>query len=120
MQSKAKDVAAYLEDVPQDRRECLTRLRNLCLETLTGYEEGMEFGMPSYKREGVIEVAFASQKNHISLYVMKENVVNANRVLLAGASVGKGCIRYSKPEKVDFGVVEKLLSDTFEAREKAC
>ena len=76
--------------------------------------------MPCYKREGVVEVAFASQKNYISVYIMKEDVVRANRALLKGLNVGKGCIRYSKPEKVDFRVVQKLLSDTLESEEDAC
>lgn len=67
MKSSAVDVSAYLQEIPVDRRACLTTLRNLCLDTLAGYEEDMDYGMPSYKRDGVVEVNFASQKNQISL-----------------------------------------------------
>jgi len=111
MQSKAPDVTAYLQEVPADRRECLARIRSLCLSALTGYEERMEHGMPAYLKDGVAEAAFASQKNHIALYV-RPDVVQAHKDLLKGASVGKSCIKYSKPDKVDFGVVEKLLTST--------
>jgi len=45
MQSTASNVTAYLEEVPQKRKECLTALRNLCLDTLTGYEESMDFNV---------------------------------------------------------------------------
>ena len=120
MQSSAKNVASYIREAPKERRPCLIRLRKLCLDTLAGYEEGMDYGMPCYKREGVAEVAFASQKSYISLHVNIDSVVKANRELLKGLSVGKGCIRYSRPEKVDFSVVQKLLSNTLESPEDAC
>ena len=109
MQSTAANVDTYLSQVPDTRRAALTRLRELCRETLVGYEEGMEYGLPSYKKSGVVEVAFASQKNYISLYVLKEAVVNTYRAALVTASIGKGCIRYSRPEKLDFAIIEKLL-----------
>ncbi len=66
MQSEAKDVTAYLEEVPEKRREGLTELRRLCREILSDYEEGMFYGMPSYKKNGTVDVAFASQKQYIS------------------------------------------------------
>jgi uncharacterized protein YdhG (YjbR/CyaY superfamily) len=75
VQSNAPDVAAYLEEVPADRRECLDAIRNVCREVLDGYDEGMDFGMPSYRRDGEVEVAFANQKNYISLYIRKQDVL---------------------------------------------
>jgi uncharacterized protein YdhG (YjbR/CyaY superfamily) len=66
MQSKAPDVATYIQEAPPERQASLNRLRQLCLDTLSGYEECMAYGMPSYKRGDTIEVAFASQKQHIS------------------------------------------------------
>ncbi len=41
MQSKAKDVASYLDEVPPERRDCLEKLRKLCRGTLKGYAEAM-------------------------------------------------------------------------------
>jgi uncharacterized protein YdhG (YjbR/CyaY superfamily) len=120
MQSAAADVTSYLQELPDDRRVCLTKLRQLCLDTLVGYEEGMDYGMAGYKKNGVGEVGFASQKNYISLYILKASVVAAHRTQLAGLSVGKGCIRYSKPEKIDFVVVEQLLIATRDSAEVPC
>jgi len=99
MQSAATDVATYLREVPETRRAALTKLRNLCVKTLVGYEEGMYYGMPGYKRDGIGEVGFASQKNYISLYILKQGVLEAHRAQLVTASIGKGCIRYSSPEE---------------------
>ena len=120
MQSKAQDVDKYLEEVPDLRREPLSKLRDMCLEILEGYEESMDYGMPGYKKDGTVEVAFASQKNYISFYILKEDVLNQHRQKLEGLSLGKGCIRYSKPEKIDFDLVKQLLTDTYHSESDIC
>ena len=49
MQSKAKNVEEYLAGLPEDRREAITAIREVILKNLPkGYEEGMQWGMPSY------------------------------------------------------------------------
>jgi uncharacterized protein YdhG (YjbR/CyaY superfamily) len=122
MQIFAKDVPGYLKEVPKERLEVLEKLRNLCLKTLESYEESMDYGMPCYKKNDIVEVAFASQKNFIALYILKKDVLDVNRDVLnvKGVSLGKGCIRYSRPEKIDFAVVEKLLSGTLESESTIC
>ena len=121
MQSKANSVDDYLQEVPEERKAALERLRQACLDVLDGYEESMEYGMPSYKvPNGEVEIAFASQKNYISLYVMKEDVLNNYRDALSGLKIGKGCIRYTKPEKVDFNLVEQLLTESRDSDGPIC
>ena len=121
MQSKAKNVDDYLKEVPENRRESLAHLRQLCLEILAGYQESMEYGMPSYKKEGgEVEVAFASQKNYISLYILKEDVLNHHRAELTGLNAGKGCIRYRKPQQIDFQIVELLLLESYQSDSEIC
>ena len=112
MKSQAKDVQQYLNEVPAERLEALQELRELCQATLLSYDESMEYGMPCYSKNGVVEVAFASQKNYISLYILKEHVLKKHRPSLQGLNLGKGCIRYSKPEKMDFNLVKGLLEET--------
>lgn len=67
MRSNSKTVDAYLVEVFAERKAGLVQLRELSLSTLKGFEESMEYGMPSYSEEGEVEIAFASQKNYISL-----------------------------------------------------
>jgi uncharacterized protein YdhG (YjbR/CyaY superfamily) len=118
MQSKATTAAEYMDGVPEDRKPALSRLRALCLEILEGYTEVMEYGMPSYKKGEAVEVAFCSQKGFIALYVLRKDVMDAYRDEFPDA--GKGCIRYSKPDKIDFEIVEKLLLGTATAQGKIC
>jgi uncharacterized protein YdhG (YjbR/CyaY superfamily) len=121
MQSKAEDVNSYLEEVPEERREAIKKLRDLCLGVLDGYEESMVHGMPSYRVPGEeVEVAFASQKNYISFYILKEEVINKFHPQLEGLNLGKGCIRYSRPEKIDFEVVKQLLLESFKSNSAIC
>jgi len=82
MQSKAENVDKYLEDVPAQRLDALRRLREMCTTHLTGYEESMVYGMPSYSVDGTVEVAFASQKQYISLYILKQDVFDRHRPAL--------------------------------------
>ena len=122
MQSQAKDVTAYLEEAPIERKAVLVELRKHCLSTLKDFEESMKYGMPGYSRNGEVEVGFASQKNFIALYILRTDVMKKYRSLLdvKGVSVGKGCIRYSKPEKIDFDVVDKMLKVTQESVGAVC
>ena len=48
--------------------------------------------------------------------------MNAHKHLLVGKGIshGKGCIRYSKPERIDFGVVESMLRATQESMGPVC
>ncbi len=109
MQSAATTVSEYLETVPPDRLPAMARLRALCQDILTDYEESMTYGMPCFMKEGKFTIAFNSQKNYISLYIGK-SIVDAYRDELKGASCGGGCIRWTKPEKIDFELVEKMLN----------
>ena len=80
MQSKAKDVTAYIQEATPERQVYLAKLRELCLEVMIGYDEVMAYGMPGYQLHGTIEVGFANQKHYIALYILKD-VVRANRDL---------------------------------------
>ena len=122
MQSTAKDVNAYIQEAPVDRQEVLTRLRDLCRATLRGFEESMTYGGPCYSRDGEVEVGFASQKNFIGLYILRTDVMQAHKdqLKVKGVTFGKGAIRFSKPERIDFNVVESMLRATAESRGPVC
>lgn len=117
MQSTAASVDEYLETVPPERLEALTRIRALCREVLNDHDESMEYGMPAYRRGDAVEVAFNSQKGYIALYVQKE-VVDRYRDQLPDA--GKGCIRFRTPDRIDFALVERMLRSSAESTAHTC
>ena len=81
MRSTAKTVDDYLAELPGDRRDAITRLRETILENLPpGYEEAMNWGMityqvpletypDTYNGRPLMYAALASQKNHFAVYL---------------------------------------------------
>lgn len=112
MQSKATTIDDYLAEVPEDRRPALERLRALCMRVFPGVEEGIDYGMPVFKRDGVMRVAFASQKNHISVYGLGAEIIDRHRHELMGIELGKSCIRYRKPAAIDFSLIETMMRES--------
>ena len=41
---------------------------------------------------------------------MRKPVLDRFRERLAGTSLGKGCVRYRSPEKIDFDLVREMLA----------
>ena len=76
--------------------------------------------MPSYKRNGQVEVAFACQKQHICFYNLKHDVMLINQERLKGLNHGKGCIRFSNPDKFDYPFISNLLKQTDESDSLVC
>lgn len=113
MHSTAKTVDIYLDEAPSNRQAALRMLRELCRAKLSDYEESMDYGMPSYRRAGEdIEVAFASQARYISIYILRQAILDRHRTQLSTANLGKGCIRYSNPQLIDFDVVATMLQQS--------
>lgn len=109
MQSQATTIDQYIAEAPAEHREALKLLRGLCVEELSGFDEAIRYGMPAYLRGDVVEVGFASQKRYVSLYILRRAALKACSDQLAGLSVGKGCIRFRRPEQIDPAAVRALL-----------
>ena len=106
--------------MPAERFEFLCPLRLASLELLDGFLESMDYGVPAYVRDGEVEVAFANRKQYVSLFILRLDVVDAHRDRLTGLSIGKGCIRYRRPEQVDIDVVRSMLAATAESTGPVC
>jgi uncharacterized protein YdhG (YjbR/CyaY superfamily) len=117
-------VDAYVERVDEGRRDAVRTLRDLCRTHLEGFAEGMKYGMPGYWRgpvaDGEGEIGFAAQKQYLSFYVVRTDVMAAHRDRLPGLSVGKGCIRYRRPDQIDQAVVRSILELTAATRGPIC
>jgi uncharacterized protein YdhG (YjbR/CyaY superfamily) len=120
MRSTAADVARYIAEQPKEWQPTLKTLRSACRTQLPGYTESMAYGMPSYARQGLIEVGFGKQARYLSLYILKQPVFEAHRAELAGLSLGKGCIRFRQPNQIDWSIVSSLLADTFTSTDQIC
>jgi uncharacterized protein YdhG (YjbR/CyaY superfamily) len=134
MQSKATTVAAYLAEVPEERQQAMKKLRSVIKKNLPkGFKEEMNYGMVGYvvphtkypagyhcnPKDPLPFLNFASQKNSINIYHM--GLYGSPKLLKwftdshAKASpkkldMGKGCIRYKKPEDIPYDLIGQLAS----------
>ena len=148
MTSKATTPEQYLKELPDERKEAVSQLRNTVLKNLPkGFKEVMGYGMLGYVVPHDIYPAgyhcnpklplpfanIASQKNFIAFYHMG---IYANPDLLkwftqeypkhskAKLDMGKSCIRFKKPEQIPYKLIGELVKkvsvkDWIAAYEKA-
>ena len=115
MKWAATTVAAYLKELPAERRVPLTKLRTLIRKIAPQARETMQYGMASYTL-GDLLFALASQKNYIALYICESDAVETHRSALGKLNCGKACIRFRKLEELPLDVIENILRDAVRHR----
>jgi len=113
-------VDAYISGLDGQEHSTLVAWRERCLGLPDSFVEGVRFGMPCYSREGEPELAFAAQKRHLALYLMRVDVMAAYRDRLEGYSMGKGCIRFPKQTPSDLELVGDLVDAVGAGRGPVC
>ena len=128
--SKAKTVAAYLDELPEDRRSAISKVRAVVRKHLPkGYKEDMSFGMivwgipldrypDTYNGQPLCYIGLASQKNYNSLYLMgvygdpKKEKLLADAFAKAGKKMdmGKSCLRFKKVEDLPLDAIGKIVA----------
>ncbi|MEU5157229.1 DUF1801 domain-containing protein [Glycomyces sp. NPDC021274] len=119
VQSDAATVDEYLAELPEERREVMTAIRDVCRAEMPGFTEVMEYGMPGFTRDGSDGVAFASQKRYLSFY-MPTSVRDALADRLADHDMGKVCLRFSSPKKVDLDLIRDIARAAAAASGPVC
>jgi uncharacterized protein YdhG (YjbR/CyaY superfamily) len=115
MKSEATNVPAYLEEIPEDRREALRKIRSMITSLVPQSEEGMEYGMPTYSLDGFL-FALASQKNYMALYISDTDLLEKYRGRFGKLNLGKSCIRFRKLKDLPLDVTEELLQEAVRRR----
>lgn len=133
MISQATTPEQYIEELPNDRVEAITKLRNVIVENLPkGFKEEISYGMIGYVVPHEIYpegyhcnsklplpfMSFASQKNSINFYHMG---IYANPSLLnwftteypkhsqQKLDMGKSCIRFKKLDQIPYQLIGELV-----------
>lgn len=132
MQSKATNIDAYLQELPDDRKEAVNNIRAAVLKTLPkGFNETISYGMIGYVVPHTLYPAgyhcdpklplpfinIASQKNFVALYHMG---IYAQKELLdwfvaeypkhckTKLDMGKSCIRFKKMNDIPYDLITEL------------
>jgi len=135
MKSGATTVEQYLAALPPDRREAIAAVRQVIRKNLgKGFDEGMQYGMIGYfvphsvyppgyhcdPKQPLPFAGLASQKNHMSLYLMSVYGSRTEEEWLRKAfkkagkklDMGKSCVRFKKIEDVPLDVIGKVIKRT--------
>ena len=127
-----KEVNTYIDALPDDRKNIITKLVKLVRKNMpTGFEEGMSGGMISYHVPHSIYPAgyhckpssplpffwIAASKNiklyHMGIYASKELeqwFIDAySKTSTLKLDMGKSCIRFKKPEHLPVELIGNLV-----------
>jgi len=139
MQSKATTVEEYLNELPEDRRQQIKKVRKVILDNLpNGYEEVMNWGMiayevplevypDTYNKKPLMYAALASQKNHMAVYLSglymyddkQKSFEDEYRETGKRFDMGKSCVRFRKLDDLPLELIGKTIAslpmDTFVA-----
>jgi uncharacterized protein YdhG (YjbR/CyaY superfamily) len=133
MTSKAATPDQYIKELPADRKEAITQLRNTILKNLPkGFKEEMSYGMigyvvphniypGGYHCDQALPLPFASiasQKNFIAFYhmglyampdVLKWFTTEYAKQSPSKLDMGKSCVRFKKPEHIPYKLIGELI-----------
>lgn len=134
MQSTATTVEQYLQELPEERKEVVGKLREVILENLPkGFEECMNYGMlgyvvphslypEGYHCDSKLPLPFmnlASQKNFVAVYhmaiysdplIMDWFLAQYPKHCKNKLDMGKSCIRFKNLSKVPYELIGQLAS----------
>src|SRR5437868_4148938 len=133
MNSKATTAEEYIQELPAERREAVTNLRQTVLKNLpSGFKEVMCYGMVGYvvphemypegyhcnPKQALPFMNIASQKNYISFHhmgiygnpeLLKWFMSEYSKHTSSKLDMGKGCIRFKKPEEIPNKLIAELV-----------
>ena len=130
MHSKAITVEQYLNELPNDRKEAMSIVRQTIVENLPdGYNEVMNWGMITYEvpletypntynGKPLMYAALASQKNHMSVYLtgcymsldVRDKFEKAYNKSGKRFDAGKSCIRFKKVNDLPLELLGKTIA----------
>jgi hypothetical protein len=130
MQGDARTVEEYLGELPDDRRTAISAVRAVVLANLPdGMVESMNWGMISYEvplefcpdtynGQPLSYAAIASQKQHMSVYLMgiygsetlRERFEADYRATGKRMDIGKACVRFRKLDDLPLDLVGDAIA----------
>jgi uncharacterized protein YdhG (YjbR/CyaY superfamily) len=130
--SDATTADQYLAQLPEDRREALSQVRDVILANLPdGFVEAMSWGMityevplqtfrDTYNGKPLMYAALASQKQHMAVYLtsvysdpatldrFREEYLATGRKL----DMGRSCVRFRQLDQLPLDVIGRVIGST--------
>jgi uncharacterized protein YdhG (YjbR/CyaY superfamily) len=105
----AEEIDAYLDAVPEPQRSTLVALRTSLRALLPHAEEGLAYGVPTFKVDGVGVAGFASYQRHCSYFPMSGGILAALADQLTGYTTSKGALKFPVDRPLPTPTVRTLV-----------
>jgi uncharacterized protein YdhG (YjbR/CyaY superfamily) len=118
MAPKTKTIDEYLVAVSDDKRAALEKLRNTIKAAAPKAEECISYGLPAFRLDGRVLVAFGAGVNHCAFYPCSGSTVAAFKDDLKPYETSKGAIRFQADEPLPATLVKKMVKARIRENEK--
>jgi uncharacterized protein YdhG (YjbR/CyaY superfamily) len=118
MAPKTKTSDEYLAAVSDDKRAALEKLRNTIKAAAPKAEECISYGLPAFRLDGRLLVAFGAGVNHCAFYPCSGSTVAAFKDDLKPYETSKGAIRFQADEPLPATLVKKMVKARIRENEK--
>jgi hypothetical protein len=132
VQSKAKTVKEYLDELPADRRKEIAKVRSVVRKNLPkGYRERMEWGLinyevpletypDTYNKKPLCYAGLAAQKNFNTLYLMgaygdpkqRKRLEDAFKKSGKKMDMGKSCLHFRSADDLPLDAIGEIIAST--------
>jgi uncharacterized protein YdhG (YjbR/CyaY superfamily) len=106
---KPRTIDDYLDGVSADKRAALEKVRAAIRSAAPKAEECVAYGLPAFRLNGKILVAFRVAANHCAFHPMSGATVAAHRAELAGYDTSPGTIRFQPTAPLPARLIRKLV-----------
>ena len=100
--------AEYLAPLRDDQRAALEQLRATIREVAPDAEECISYGIPAFRRNGLL-VGFGAAAKHCAFYLMSGSTVANHQEDLQGYDTSKGTLRFPASKPLPAALVRKLV-----------
>lgn len=114
----ALNTDAYIAGFPASTQKLLQQVRATIVKAAPAAEEVISYGMPAYKKDGML-VFFAGYNKHIGFYPTPSGIVNFKKEL-AGYTCSKGAIQFPIDKPMPIKLITSIVKFRLaENKEKA-
>ena len=108
MAGRPRTIDEYLAALSEDKRAALEKLRKTIRAAAPKAEEGISYGIPAFRQNGML-VGFGATAKHCAFYLMSATTVDAHKEELEGYDTSKGTIRFRADDPLPAALVRKLV-----------
>ena len=109
MSPKPRTIDEYLAALSDDKRAALKKLRKAIKAAAPKAEECISYGLPAFRLDGALLVAFGAGAKHCAFYPCSSSTVAKHKGDLKGYETSKGAIRFQADEPLPVALVRKLV-----------